>query len=112
MEYNTKKLRIRDFSNEQNLINYNRKNISPNILQKKYIKYFFISKNLFNHNKTNTNISLSKLIKNKPDNFTKRKTYEKNNKINCIKDYKNQELLPLFAVVHQATFFFSLFSST
>ena len=91
MEYNTKKLRIRDFSNEQNLINYNRKNISPNILQKKYIKYFFISKNLFNHNKTNTNISLSKLIKNKPDNFTKRKTYEKNNKINCIKEYKNQE---------------------
>ena len=90
MENNKKKLVIKNESMKRNIINNNGRNISPNILQKKYIKYFFITENIFKHTETNTNLTFSGLIRNKNDYLSERKTYEINNKISCINEYISQ----------------------
>ena len=90
MENNKKKLVIKNESMKRNIINNNGRNISPNILQKKYIKYFFIAENIFKHTETNTNLTFSRLIRNKNDYLSERKTYEINNKISCINEYISQ----------------------
>ena len=90
MENNKKKLVIKNESMKRNIINNNGRNISPNILHKKYIKYFFITENIFKHTETNTNLTFSRLIRNKNDYLSERKTYEINNKISCINEYISQ----------------------
>ena len=90
MENNKKKLVIKNKSMKRNIINNNGRNISPNILPKKYIKNFFITENIFKHTETNTNLTFSGLIRNKNDYLSERKTYEINNKISCINEYISQ----------------------
>ena len=90
MENNKKKLVIKNESMKRNIINNNGRNISPNILPKKYIKNFFITENIFKHTETNTNLTFSGLIRNKNDYLSERKTYEINNKISCINEYISQ----------------------
>ena len=90
MENNKKKLVIKNKSMKRNIINNNGRNISPNILPKKYIKNIFITENIFKHTETNTNLTFSGLIRNKNDYLSERKTYEINNKISCINEYISQ----------------------